>query len=1158
MPRLPQILDVSDSLFGGGGEHCANLGRQERRTPPQRSFSLQQLAWLACGLWITLLLQTGHAYQPPRPNIPDRLPIILEDGSIKPDAIYLRDQLGNPIYVPRQRYEEFEQYQREKLAQATIKTPDYLLEQVQGELAVEGEIARCSWIFRLKPLNPSIPVLRIDLGLKEQNTVGSAQISGGQVNALRPITTGGYEWWIQVDGSPNYEIRFQTTAKVVRESNGQSLKLDLPNSPTELQWKHSLDGQQVSVLGGGSATIEPEEREGVRYSKIRSAGGRQVLVWRSPSVDSIQEALEAESTTRLTISNPSPLAIGSTRIQFKPTRRKAVREVTLVLPEGMSWVPQRTSLDANISIEPARERPVEPASGSETPASLNGKALLIRIEDSSADKNELVVNWEWNFPGADTAWLFRGPRLLEVQRHTGTLSVETSEDQFFRWNSTPQLILFQQEGFGETSRQQRTTFRFPNQEYELSARLLIKEPSLRLSPRYWVRVSSDRALLTGMIEIDDDVLRTIDLNWQLQAWQLTRVQCDDQDVESDQKREENAWSLTEWLSRVQETAVGNSRSRTHRFQIEAERVLTPDDLADLAFLLPQFTYSMQNATRIADQGTGLFAMSFASDLSIDETALRLSGLLQDAGPSQRLTDWIPQPQETELTLYRFQSDSTPAEWRSKLIRHHQRCLLRHQFHWQIEQEQVIQKQTFDCETLYQPLQKLHAQIPRRWLEAMSLGQGQLEFRLQGSQVNWLPVSPLESESDPEWQVVELVSRELPSRFRLECEWRNAIDWEEPQASTNLELTLLTPVWPASSELLEQRGALDMASGLEIGVSEGAATRWQGVGSHREVQIEGLSNSFQLPLLRLQTTAPPPNSIDRILIQTALSTSQLRHRTVVRMTTSQPYIEFSIPDVVEREGLKVLLDGMSVPTFSHDDIYRIELPLGGNRTHVCEFWIWEKRRSQWPESLQARMPNFKGTSTLGPVLWYVELPPGECVIGNPSSMIPAFQWMPTWFGWQRKPSQSSDELVRWAGGTEQPPVATGVQPILFLQSDSQDLQLHIVKRMWIWIVGLLAWMMAYWLVIRVPVGWRPAIGISLALGTLVLVGYSLDLASALLQLLALTCMTLLVKHGWTWLRQRPTTIYRRTRVNLPPSGSQASIASTHAMDSVGSASAEVTP
>ncbi len=212
-----------------------------------------------------------------------------------------------------------------------IEIPEFVLEQLQASVAIESDIAKVKWKATLRPLDQDAKVIRCRIGLKDQNIYGPMTAFGGQINFVRPLAEGGYEWWIQPDNSPNYSIEFQTTTRVTSSGTGNSLRLDLPNAPTDIQFTVPNREQDVTVAGVGVPTVEWDGNN-QNLAHIRSTGGMQVLSWRSKTDSSTLDALEVESLTRLSLNQLNQVWTGTTRLEFRASGRKATREIQIQLP----------------------------------------------------------------------------------------------------------------------------------------------------------------------------------------------------------------------------------------------------------------------------------------------------------------------------------------------------------------------------------------------------------------------------------------------------------------------------------------------------------------------------------------------------------------------------------------------------------------------------------------------------------------------------------------------------------------------------------------------------------------------------------------------------------------------------------------------------------
>ncbi len=165
-----------------------------------------------------------------------------------PDAVYLRNEKGAPIFIPRARYEDFEQYLDQRSGSSANSVPTAILESTSVQGTVRNELAEFKISLVMTVTDPDAAVVRLPLNLAGLQLTAPPKTVGGK-RSLIVISDSSSEmvWWLEPDGSKKYRAELKAVSRVEQTPAESSIRFELPtsavtidveipNNPTALRW----------------------------------------------------------------------------------------------------------------------------------------------------------------------------------------------------------------------------------------------------------------------------------------------------------------------------------------------------------------------------------------------------------------------------------------------------------------------------------------------------------------------------------------------------------------------------------------------------------------------------------------------------------------------------------------------------------------------------------------------------------------------------------------------------------------------------------------------------------------------------------------------------------------------------------------------------------
>jgi hypothetical protein len=430
---------------------------------------------------------------------------------MQPDVVFLKNERGEQILVPRVRYEEFEKYLQSS-SELLAENGNVALAGSQLDIQVEGKLAKIRATLSCMVIAPTTKwtLLPINLGSIQVVPEESEQASRVGMASNR----NGYVWRLPPSQSGVQKLAIAAAAKIGNSNQVESLRLELPNTRTTITLVLPMGEWDVSASGNGTEVVEPMLRDGKQQYRILTTGGNVEIQWvRNANSDGVL-GTEVLSQNRFDSSKLGLFAINS-RLTFRGPKRLGGRRFLLELPKGSTW--KQTVSDSRLY----SGYRLSLSQGSTSDSSLR---LALDIEESMS-RNELDVSFDWNWEAKsdNDSFVFPMPLIDGVQKHTGTVEIVTPRNQNLIWDAQPEIEFLRRGAVTDSPEMITTVFRVISQEKSLKCRLLRQRSNLSIRADYRVDILVDRIQATGVLDFQEDLRLFPFLQWETRDWKVERM-----------------------------------------------------------------------------------------------------------------------------------------------------------------------------------------------------------------------------------------------------------------------------------------------------------------------------------------------------------------------------------------------------------------------------------------------------------------------------------------------------------------------------------------------------------------------------------------------------------------------------------------------------------
>jgi len=471
---------------------------------------------LCFGLWSALAF-AQEIDDTPRLPLPGKTPNVLTPG-VLPDAILMRNEMGDGIFVPKSRYEEFEQFLRDEVDASPSSLPIETLEQIDISVLIDKSVARLKVGVQARLSEPNKRWLSVPLGLGMVQAIPST-LPGESLSAFPPIRISsestGYLWKIEPGLERSRRLSFEALCNVTTASQGQSIRLDLPNVPTVLRLKLPSGQWELNLTGTGSEVVEPFlEVDSMSVAIARTSGGPVTLNWsRKIAAEQIQ-SIEVESKTTYSPIPDSGLFRAVAKLAIRGPKSLGGRRFLITLPMGSLW---RDSFSSSIPFKGYR------LSKSESSQEGLDTTLKLEFEEAVSQTNiEVSVEWQTKVASDSNALEFAIPNVEGVQRHVGEMDLIVPRNVKFQWEPQSGIQFTKQLSDGGDAL--TYNFRFNQQTTPLQVQWSTGDKISKLKAAYNMVYDQPNLQLSGIIEFVDDIRQLPFLQLDVQGWSVDRVQ----------------------------------------------------------------------------------------------------------------------------------------------------------------------------------------------------------------------------------------------------------------------------------------------------------------------------------------------------------------------------------------------------------------------------------------------------------------------------------------------------------------------------------------------------------------------------------------------------------------------------------------------------------
>lgn len=460
---------------------------------------------LAFFVWCTTVVMLERSYG--QPAQPPALPSDL-DGlppGLLPDAVFYQNENGDWVRLLLDRVKEFENYLRSKSDPSPVVLPSFRLEDTSLELTLDNKLVRIKSTVVGELEQAADKWFEIPIGFSNVQVLPTEQ---SDLSRIVPATGSGYVWRHGPSPPSRLTHTFYAVSNITPSTDGGSIRIDLPNSPTRIRFPLSPVDWDVSVSGSGGEVVEPRLED--KGYLLRVPGGAVVITWtRKASTDSVQ-ATELTSQLRVSMDAAKNEFNVNCRMSIQGPRRLGGRSFSIELPPDCAWKsrPSSTALMTGYKLIPMLDSPRE---------------QLVEIDDSiSQSEFEIALEWVGKLPQENSPIAIALPRVKDATRHSGTIMINLGRSQSLLWEPQDGIM------FSRTAATDSADF-LSNNFYLQDASLVLKYrvakeqvlPAIRADHR--VQVLSDRIFLTTIIEFKEDVRNLPFLQWEGKGWALVNA-----------------------------------------------------------------------------------------------------------------------------------------------------------------------------------------------------------------------------------------------------------------------------------------------------------------------------------------------------------------------------------------------------------------------------------------------------------------------------------------------------------------------------------------------------------------------------------------------------------------------------------------------------------
>lgn len=907
-------------------------------------------------------------------SVPDALPAtgirsVLGEQSNRPDAVYLRRENGDAIFVPQLRYEEFERYLNQQTSQSPSDLPVAVFEAISAIGEIREGFAQLKIECKVTLTDAAKKVVEIELGLSNCNIQRAPKTVGGQKSFLYPNKNepnnnglknkgDGFIWVIQPDSSSSYSIQIDALVKVDRVGLDSSLRFELPSGPTRIELKIPSNANRPAAnlqwSGNTGEVLQSTDQLPFVKANITGRGGSGLLTWNEGLEQPSLGVIEAESDTRFLLNRQSVRWDVASKIRLRSTGRRGPQDIIFELPENAVWIPSQTpgsqtmwtlgnapsiaEETSPVSVGPSSGNAITGTTGDQkkTPEANSpqrslskGKRqrLLLRLSERARGfTDEIPI--EWRLPISDKseqAVTLSSPMILDAQRHEGRISVRVPSDQQFSWASTNELQFLNQDLAQDNNEYE---FRFARQGGLLEAILRTDQAQVRLKSIYLATITTEEIQLNGVYQFTQSPASLQELTFEAPGWTLHGLSwVDTADLIPADSLKESSLRVVPGSLGTSVASIAGPESKSIR--LLATRPVSVEKATPMSITLPLVRWLKSNRELVQERGDGWLYISPGPFKAMSEPA-KLTAMTRTYDGFENFQSYfqLPSPIDTPLA-YRFRSGSNSAKWESPLKLTPRVVagvadtdIIARENSWTVNRRWKLNVDGPYLSKIAFRIPNLDTQVSEAVIEAVDSPNTTLKWELLLNDIP-IAVTTRPDSSDPGFYLIEadMIEAFREASVQLSC---TQVDVRQVSSGgSDSQISWLRKYPIAKLQIDSQSTVLEKAPVLKI---EGDVLCEVKDANGNLLQITSFDGPFLMPhfdsnvLLEMQCqdlrrVALPGFAIDRIWLQTLTNKSQVRQRVVMKVETLESRVAFKLPEIWDPQTLKVIIDGVAVSALS---------------------------------------------------------------------------------------------------------------------------------------------------------------------------------------------------------------------------------------------------
>jgi hypothetical protein len=970
----------------------------------------------------------GNVQNPPRPNGPIQY--------IGPDTYILLDSDGRPQPVPGMTYEDFLKAWKKLNEPATAESqPHFTVERIRVDARAQGQRAELKFEANVHVLADGS--IDVPLGLVGAILQGEPRLSQ-QDQPPQPAAKdqpasksstrdeyldfdpqqGGFVAHLNGRAGEQRLLSLDLIVPLTRDGAETTLALNLPRAvSSSLALDIDSPISEARANNGAVVKKEPSPHGGTRID-VAGATGQFRLTWQGANKDGVGVAsvLNAVGAIHVTIDGRgvrsdarlTVQSFGGTFDQFRvrlPRGAKLIRDPSVAANQEPKY---RMS-----------EEPTAPAARSEQPA---GQVVLVELKEKQ--QGPVVIDLSTEQPGHDTTQAIElgGFEVLGAVRQFGDIGLNVAADWQARWNIGSNVRQVDPTEIDRSLQRSDLTaaFQYDRQPWSLGVHVSPRQSRVHVTPLYELEVLPEEARLTVRLAYQNFGARAFEFRVETAGWEMTG-----EPVESGGLVDQDRVTVTPKGILILPLAQATRKTEV---AFSLRRAL------DRAASRLQLPLPVPLADSVA---TGQLTVRVPAEVELLPDLMSSGGLT--AAPA-REANGAADSQGVELHFRTLLPNAVFAATRSNRKREESTQITTRV---EVGGDFLEVDERVEYAVLYEPLTEFLLEAPYE----LPLDDEELEIALlsaaTGASETGERRTPLRFEAAvDEGEFLSTDSRRvhvvLPQprigKFTVSIRYRVA----RLQPASNRQTIDVPLLAPVDARFESQRATISTPRGLHVSLGSIAdASSWKPVASpQRKASAAGAEFEFatdrselSLPLVMgtADSSAPSATVVDRVWLQTWLSSGNAQDRAAFRLRTSSPQTTVELPPEAPPSDVEVLVDGRPADVAARAaGRIVVRLPrdpanaadTSEQATHTLEVRF---RRPVQP-ALVARHgvtpPRIDGSTELSQIYWQIILPGDEHIVQSPEQLVSASQWQ--WLGsfWGRRPIKSQAELEEWVGATPQ--------------------------------------------------------------------------------------------------------------------------------------------